>query len=76
MIQCRVCEKPIRGNAAREDYNETTQDYTYLCRPCDKHTHQVAELLAPACPRCGHSGRVVTGLPFIERCARCFLAVR
>jgi len=40
-IKCRVCSKTIRGNAAREDYNATTQENTYLCRACDKLTHAV-----------------------------------
>jgi len=38
-IQCRVCEKAIRGNAAREDYNPTTQENTYLCRKCERLAH-------------------------------------
>jgi hypothetical protein len=43
MIRCRVCERRIRGNAAREDYNPTTQENTYLCRKCESLTHGATE---------------------------------
>jgi hypothetical protein len=33
-IRCRCCEKTIRGNAAQEDYNPVTQEYTYICKGC------------------------------------------
>jgi hypothetical protein len=42
-IKCRVCEKRILGNAAREDYDETTQTNTYLCRKCESLTHGAPE---------------------------------
>lgn len=35
-IICRICGKPIRGHAAREDYDPTTQTNSYLCRACQE----------------------------------------
>jgi len=36
MITCKTCGKEIRGNAATEEYNPSSQKYTFVCKKCDK----------------------------------------
>lgn len=36
MIRCVICEKKIRGNAAREVWEEEKQENRYFCKACDR----------------------------------------
>lgn len=65
-LRCRLCERAIRGRAAREDYDAVRQVNTYLCRPCggilakaeqwaaqQAATQAVAVQAQSGAPRCG-----------------------
>lgn len=41
MITCKMCEKEIRGNAAREDWNEQKGVLVYTCKACHRLEYQV-----------------------------------
>ena len=57
-ITCRKCEKPIRGRAAQEDYNEEKQVMTYCCVACDKKFNRFRNTQTGGLPlwRAGKSG--------------------
>lgn len=43
MPKCVVCEKTIRGNAAREWYDEMLQLMKFVCNSCEKKMTPNAE---------------------------------
>jgi len=73
MLTCCSCEKPIRGNAGREEYDEVTQTNRYTCRACVRLQDRVLrQAQAPmtthgqryaTCRCCGKEARDVEARP-------------